>query len=116
MVEDKALKAYKSGMRSQERSKHKRKGHKAKHSVLEALGVAAGALVFMGSGDDPGNAIDNLKNAGNGGLSNIGTNMRDNLNLPSAIEVALPVAGGYIAEKVLQKLKLNVPISKRWKL
>jgi len=114
MVEDKSLKAYKAGQRSAHKSKH-RHGHK-RYSILEIIGAGTGALAFMGSGDSAMNGLQNLKDFQNGGLDNIGYNMGANLNLPSAVKVAIPVALGFIGEKVLQKMHLNIPISRRFKL
>ena len=114
MAETKDLKSFKSGMRFKNAKKHVR--HKQRHSILEALGVGTGALVLMGSGGSPENAIQNLKDFQYGGLSNIGYNLQANINLPSAVKVAEPIVGAWIAEKILKKMHLNVNVGKRWKL
>lgn len=95
----------------------KRGFHKKRQSVIEVLGIAAGGYNAATSAGQFG-----IMDGGTEGLAYrmetgiTGYNPEYGFSIGNAIPTYVPVVAGFVAEKILQKLGMNVKLGKRWKL
>lgn len=107
MVEDKALKAYKSGQRSKEK-KHKRRHAREVH-LLPDLMVAGGVLMPTFEGPNPGIVSymnSKLHNEGTAPFGDYVANTMSNIG-PDALEMTELIIGGLAVKWVGKKTGLN---------
>lgn len=97
--------------------KRKHRFHPKKYSVLETVGILAGgynAATSAGQYSIMDGGPEGLAYRMETGIT--GYNPEYGFSIGNAAPTYIPVVAGFIAEKILQKLGMNVKLGKRWKL